>query len=34
MKNNIEVALTTFNGEKYLDQQLDSIFNQSMKEII
>lgn len=31
MNNNIEVALTTFNGEKYLYDQLFSIFNQTMK---
>ena len=31
MNNNIEVALTTFNGEKYLYDQLSSIFNQTMK---
>ena len=28
---NISVALCTFNGEKYIEKQLDSILNQSIK---
>tara|TARA_B100000886_G_C20410910_1_gene486973 strand:+ start:592 stop:1566 length:975 start_codon:yes stop_codon:yes gene_type:complete len=31
MKSKIEVALASFNGEKYIKDQLLSIFNQSMK---
>ena len=29
----ISVAMTTYNGEKYLKEQIDSILNQSYKNI-
>lgn len=31
--NKIAILLSTFNGEKYLEEQLDSIFNQTYKNI-
>ena len=30
MKKNISIAMTTYNGEKYLSKQLESISNQSL----
>ncbi len=30
--NNISIAMTTFNGEKYLSAQLDSVLNQTYKD--
>ena len=29
----VSVAMTTYNGEKYLKEQIDSILNQSYKNI-
>ena len=34
MKNNIAVLMSTYNGEKYLKAQLDSIFNQTSQNIV
>ena len=33
MKNLVSIALTTWNGERFLKQQLDSILNQSYRNI-
>ena len=33
MDEKIDILLTTYNGEKYLKEQIDSILNQTYKEI-
>ena len=32
-KSLVSIAMTTYNGEKYLKEQIDSILNQSYKNI-
>lgn len=34
MKNNVTILLSTYNGEKYLRYQLDSIYNQTFKDFL